>query len=246
MNPTTYDALEAAAFAAWPALEAEQRLLGWRLRFAEGYTKRANSANCSSTALSLLPERIAEIEARYRQRGLPAIFRLTSVAAPAGFDDLLAARGYCHVDPSWVMTLTDLATPTMPPALRGLDAEHWFAAYQHITGSSAVSQQTHLKMLRAIRDRCVYAVEYRNEEPVCCGLAVLSDGQLGLFDIATAAAHRRQGLATRLCRRMLDWGSEQGAQGAYLQVVASNDGAIRIYEKLGFRHAYSYWYRVSV
>jgi hypothetical protein len=36
--------LEELAFAGWPALETRDSA-GWRLRFSDGYTKRANSIN---------------------------------------------------------------------------------------------------------------------------------------------------------------------------------------------------------
>jgi ribosomal protein S18 acetylase RimI-like enzyme len=36
-----------------------------------------------------------------------------------------------------------------------------------------------------------------------------------------------------------------GADKAYLQVMQSNVAAMQLYEGLGFRAAYSYWYRVK-
>ena len=39
------------------------------------------------------------------------------------------------------------------------------------------------------------------------------------------------------------WGRSQGARHAWLQVLASNMVARRVYERLGFGTAYEYWYR---
>jgi GNAT superfamily N-acetyltransferase len=43
---------------------------------------------------------------------------------------------------------------------------------------------------------------------------------------------------------MLGWAQENGARHAYLGVVELNSPARRLYDKLGFREAYRYWYRV--
>lgn len=245
MNPAMHDELEAAAFASWPALEPEEMFCGWRLRYANGYTKRANSANCSAAAIALDDAQIAEIEARYRLRGLPPIFRLTSVAVPSQFDRRLAERGYQLVDPSHLMVLPRLDAAASGAGLRTLGAEDWLAAYLQITGSLAQGQDHHLKMLRAIDSPRVLAIEGSGDEPASCGLAVLHGGRLGLFDLATTATRRRQGWATTLCRKLLAWGQAAGARSAYLQVVANNADAISLYEQLGFQRAYRYWYRVA-
>ncbi|HSI49824.1 MAG TPA: GNAT family N-acetyltransferase [Ideonella sp.] len=246
-------ALETAAFAAWPSLEHED-LFGWHLRYAQGYTKRANSANATAVAQDLSPAQIAAIEARFTERGLRPIFRLASFAAPEGTDSRLAGLGYQFLDLSLVMRLAGEqlpapheAAPFTAAPLTFTDPATWLTAFQQISGKLGPDQAVHLQMLQAIRHPCAFAVQTDAAgKPVCCGLAVLVAGQVGLFDIATHSEHRRQGLAKALCHSLLAWGRERGAQGAYLQVVGANAGAIRLYETMGFRRAYHYWYRVRV
>ena len=83
----------------WPALQTVL-LDGWVLRFADGYTRRANSVNplYPSGEVGDSPERLArkveQCEALYAQRGLDTVFKLTEASEPAGLDALLERRGY--------------------------------------------------------------------------------------------------------------------------------------------------------
>ena len=43
--------------------------------------------------------------------------------------------------------------------------------------------------------------------------------------------------------RILSEAQQMGATGSYLQVVAGNAPAERLYDKVGYREAYRYWYR---
>jgi hypothetical protein len=235
--------LECAAFAAWPALE-EQDLHGWRLRFADGYTKRANSANPTTESADLSASQIADIEHRYREQGLPPIFRLTSFSAPQYTDSVLAGKGYRFTDLSLVM-VAPLSVEREAPSLSvAPDAETWLKAFQNVSGKLGPDQAIHLKLLRSIQSPCAFAVDLSAEGPVCCGLGVSVRDQLGLFDIATSQPYRGRGLAKKLCSSLLAWGRRSGAQSAFLQVAGSNTVAIRLYESMGFRRAYHYWYRV--
>ena len=69
-------------------------------------------------------------------------------------------------------------------------------------------------------------------------VAVLQWRQLGreaeIFDIAVEPAHRRQGLATLLLKRVLSLAKERGAQEIFLEVRESNAAALALYRKFGF------------
>ena len=68
---------------------------------------------------------------------------------------------------------------------------------------------------------------------------------VGLFDVATAPAARRRGVARRVTAALLAWGAAEGARTAYLQVAEENAAARALYAGLGFRPAYRYVYAVA-
>ena len=80
---------------------------------------------------------------------------------------------------------------------------------------------------------------------MACGIAVVESGWVGLFGLVTELDMRRRGLGRRLTKALLESGAAAGAKTAYLQVEADNDPALRLYESLGFRDVYQYWYRVK-
>jgi hypothetical protein len=59
----------------WPALR-EVLVGGWLLRFSEGLTRRANSANALGALADIDP---SDCEALYRRLGQPAIFRVLTL-----------------------------------------------------------------------------------------------------------------------------------------------------------------------
>ena len=71
---------------------------------------------------------------------------------------------------------------------------------------------------------------------------MLDRGWLSVYEIVTDPDFRQQGIGTQLMLHLLKWGKDRGAQSAYLQVMTENAPALRLYQKLGFREQYRYWY----
>lgn len=80
---------------------------------------------------------------------------------------------------------------------------------------------------------------------VACAQFAREADLVGLYDVYTAASHRQQGLAKRMCERLLSLAAGEGARVAYLQVEGDNHVARRIYQRLGFVDAYTYHYCVE-
>lgn len=237
--------IEERALNAWPALQV-LLLDGWVLRFAEGYTRRANSVNPLYPPHNSLVDQIAACEQCYSLRGLPVVFKLTPASQPQGLDEVLARRGYTAEAPTAVQTLDlrrPLQAPTHSATLEEALSTTWLESFAALGGLRDRQRDILSRMLGHLVPRACYATLYEGSESVACGLAVLEGEYLGLFDIVTAATRRRHGYATQLLSNLLAWGQRGGARTAYLQVMCDNVPALRLYDRLGFHECYQYAYR---
>jgi GNAT superfamily N-acetyltransferase len=232
------------------ALPALQTMVydGWLLRFANGYTRRANSVNALYEGTLPLDEKIAYCEDAYRARKLNVVFKLTDAAQPSNLDEALEARGYEHQAGTIVQTMT-LTNTTFTSDADVISDMHftntWFQSFAHLNGLREDAASTLRQILSHIHPRTCYATFVQDGQAVATGLAVLERGSVGLFDIVTEVNYRRRGYSTRLVSHLLAWARDNGAHQAYLQVVAENQPALWMYNKLGFKETYHYWYRVK-
>ncbi len=74
------------------------------------------------------------------------------------------------------------------------------------------------------------------------GVAAYDRDWVGFRGIHVDPAYRREGLALRVMAALLEWGAEQGATTAYLQVLGDNTAALGLYERLGFSEHHRYRY----
>jgi ribosomal protein S18 acetylase RimI-like enzyme len=239
--------LEELSMNAWPALETIVGD-GWVHRFSGGYTRRANSVHPLYPSSGDLAAKIAQIERLYQEQGLPAVFKLTAQSQPLGLEAALVERGY-EVEAETSVHVADLG-PMGSVAAVDIEtswgsAAEWREAFRRISKVAPEHQATHERILASILPLAGFAAVRQDGRIVGCGLGVVQDGWLGVFDVIVDGAARRQGHGERLMRGLMSWGQRVGADKAYLQVMQSNVAAVQLYEGLGFREAYSYWYRVK-
>ncbi|MEI7832458.1 MAG: GNAT family N-acetyltransferase [bacterium] len=238
--------IEECSLNAWPA---ERSLLydGWMLRFAGGYTRRANSISPLFPGNEDINRKIAWCEEQYAAQGLPTIFIITPNIQPDGLDEILAQRGYLREAESAVLyaPLSDIHAVASGCNAVILPQEEWLAHYAHVAGQSSNSQNWHRKILRAIIPAVCPVAIIQDGQPVAVGLGVLERGMVGLYDLVTSEQFRRQGLAAQIIATILSWAAMNGAQCTYLQVMSNNATALALYTKIGYRPCYQYWYRLQ-
>ena len=249
--PADVLALEAVAAKGWPA--PDTRWLGrWLLRAAAGFTGRANSVLPLGDPGRRLDAALAEVEAWYGERGLPARV-VVPTPAREGLDAALADRGWTAYNTVEVLTadvevtLARLARsagrPDLPPvAVDPTPADDWIGAYHYRGGDP----------LPAVGRAILTGARQPGFAAVRAGGAVLAiarasvdDGWVGVTAVEVDPAHRRRGLASHVMRELLRWGAERGATSAYLQVAVENGPALALYGRLGFAPHHRYHYRIA-
>ena len=217
---------------------------GWIMRFSNGYTGRANSISVIYPSTIPVEEKISYCEKCYEKQGLPANFKLTE--KDQELSDLLAKRGYQIVTPTDLMVLENLeAFEDEKFCSCGFfkTPEEWLPYYfefENITDK--VDQDTFKKMLSKVMVDTIYLYIFHEGEIVACASAAIEHGYALIQNVIVKSDKRGLGFGEKLCRMLLAKAKQQGAKHAYLQVVQTNEIAKKLYEKMGFKKAYSYWY----
>lgn len=242
--------LEELSMNAWPALRVHF-YDGWIMRYSNGYTKRANSIYPLYNSSEDLEGKITYCEEWYQKKDLPTIFKLTSTSFPTELDRILENRGY-EKHPEVVSVQTVDLTKVMPEVSQSkatMDVKfsvEWIDGFANASKvEEVVKKETMSKMLHLIEGKKIVVSIKNEKETIAYGFGVLEEDYLGIFDIVVEENHRGMGHGTELIKGILTEGARLGAQTAYLQVVKTNKAARYLYEKLGFKEHYVYWYRVK-
>ncbi len=221
---------------------------GWLIRLAQDDVKRASSVNSTFSSSLHLEAKIAHCESLYAEHGLQPLFRLTRFVQPVNLDEALEELGYERFEASLSLSMRlDCRFPATRDDLRfeQLPVDSWLDLGAEMRGLTRQRQQAERERLTESKIASFPVVAWSADNAVACGLMMLENGYAGLFDLATASDRRREGIGLALCVHLMQLGREQGAERAWLSVVADNHPALRLYEKLGFAPVYDYWYRIK-
>ncbi|MFG3681171.1 GNAT family N-acetyltransferase [Micromonospora chalcea] len=266
-------ALELAADEAWPA-PVRGRLGDWRLRWADGWTGRANSALPVGDPDRPLPAALDAVQRWYAERGGTALVNTPlPLAAPVGAE--LDARGWTARPPVLVQTvpLRALAAPpdagladTPPdadtPPLAGPDgpplggpdgtppvtlADAPADDWLAIAAGRKGGLPDAARHVLTAVDRVRFAELRIDGRLLAVGRGtVTGEGRwLGVSLLEVLPEARRRGFAVAVVRALAGWGAAEGATRAFLQVEQSNTGAVELYRGLGFTTHHTYLTRVA-
>lgn len=246
MNTHKAQLYEELSINSHPALQT-QLYDGWILRFANGYTNRANSINPLYPSSIDLEEKIRVCETLYHSQGLPAVYKLTDYTIPT-LDQLLSEKDYTVITPTYVMdmSLQEKEFPLSDCIISGYADDEWldcyftFGRYKDYGKISAAKQ-----ILGNVKNTMLCVRGVKNGVSVACGSCVIERGYMSLLNIFVDESKRGNGYGYEICASLLASAKRLGAHTAYLQVVQDNVKALNLYAKLGYTTQYAYWYRVK-
>lgn len=186
----------------------------WTLRHEPASTsRRANSALAFGPSGDVDPALVEELAAFYRERDLPP---LAAVEVDGVEEELLRGLGWVEHRPG---TDAVLALASVARAARAAPSDLPPARIEPVDGLTVVR----------VGDDAV-------------GNGVVDRDWLGIGGVSVAEPARGRGLGMAVVAALLEWGAEQGATTAYLQVQEGNEVARRLYAGLGFvdHHRYRY------
>lgn len=215
---------------------------GFAVRFAHGYSGRANSASAMQPKADLGEADIAAIERLYREAGLPPTFRDTPLMSRPT-RKRLDARGYVLKDASFGM-VADFAAAAFQ---RRSDVEisrepspEWLEGISRFQTPDKRSPE-HLKaIVGAIRVPVFFATVRQESRAIGFGFSAVDRGYAEIASVMLDPAARGQGIGRGMVETLLAEAVAAGATKGFLQVESKNRIAKALYQKLGYRDVYYY------
>ena len=241
MSLTHYrtDELESIAYELWRASEVVE-LDGWRLRYAYGYTGRANSVWPNGDGTLPIGEKIDRVEEWYRARSTPPLFQLTDAARPRELDGVLATRGYVVRSAPvsvQIAALDDVVAGTSGEAELSEELDDAWVAL--LAGSRGFDR---LDVVRTLLEAGETA--FARVGDVAVGRGVVVGDWLGVTSMTTLPEARRRGHGRAILHALALWARGRGCTRAILQVEHGNAAAHALYPRAGFVPHHDYHYRL--
>jgi ribosomal protein S18 acetylase RimI-like enzyme len=234
---------------AWPPAIREYRG-DWLVRWADGFTRRANSALPVGQA-DQVPTLVSDCEQFYRDHRATPVFQVSTASAPPGLVDHLVARRYRGTARTLVAQalVQDVIANTRSSGNAEVEQDHvpdaWFDGYWEVEASrgrsGADAKMCRDTLLQPTLPRA-YATVRALGEVAGVGQIVVERGWAGVQCMATRTGHRRRGAAIAVLHCLAVEAAARGAERMYLAVMADNLAAQRLYQRATFRPAHEYRY----
>lgn len=240
--------LEELSTRTWPPHKINN-LGSWKCRISTGRTFRANSVLVTGappfgeSGLDL-EHAIAAVDAMYLAAGLPTVFQIC-LPIYQEFNDYLIGQGWSEkVGAAFLIKDLELSTDVENLAL---SSNIGITNTEQPSDAFLALHDDH--SLRSIM--MAYPARYialtHDREIIATARVAVSEGWAIVTRLIVADTFRKKGLARLLMLVSMNSAIENGATKMALQVDQSNQDALSLYEKLGFRvhHAYRFIQRAE-
>ncbi|WP_033261370.1 GNAT family N-acetyltransferase [Amycolatopsis vancoresmycina] len=232
--------LETTCSRAWPPL-VEEPLGEWSLRWADGFTGRANSALAVGDPGRATGGALTAVCDFAHDRGIAP---MVQVVRDSPNERAIAAAGWVpaahHGAGHEVAVLTAPLAPA--PAVPGVTVRDepppgWWELTLNPGEDSPAARQV------LTGGKVGYGVATAGGRTAAVVRGALVDDWLHVGRLAVDPAFHRRGLASALMSAVQTWGAEHRAGHVVLQVAEGNSGALALYAGLGYapHHRYRYW-----
>lgn len=237
--------VERACHNAWPALR-EATVGDWCLRFSEGVSRRANSANPLRADIRDAGASIRRCEVLYLAEGMPVLFRILSIIDPA-VDARLAQLEYGAEGETLTLygdinTVWQEANPNVQILPRPSVA--WLEAMGSFREDTEQQRDTYRRIVRTVATPAAFIVVREDRVITALAYGAVHDGLLCCESVITGAPYRGRGYARQALTSLFHWACNNGVRAICLQVEATNAPAVSLYRALGLgTELYRYHYR---
>lgn len=228
----------------WPAIE-ERIYDGWVLRFSKGYTKRSNCINPLYESYFELEEKFEYCKKIYEEKGLPIIYKIIDTEVSIVVDEFLKNKGLAQKD---MVTVKEINLTNVDYSPKNINIswgfnEKWYDFYVKENKLNA-EEKIILKNLLIKNDKNnVYVYKVENSEIIAVAMGSVEKNKIGIFNVYVKDTHRKKGYATEILEGLLVEARKINVEKAYLQVMETNEKALKLYKKMDFVPKYRTWYR---
>jgi GNAT superfamily N-acetyltransferase len=231
--------LEIVCARAWPPV-VEHPLGQWRLRWADGFTGRANSALAVGDPGIDVPQALKAVCDFAHDQAIPAVVQVIEDSA---VERAVAGAGWVEWTEHAAGHRVSVLTGPLPdgPAPDGEVLDEPTPAWWELTAGGREPGDAERHVLTT--GKVGYGVVEVDGITAGAVRGAVVDGWLHVSRLAVRPDFRRRGLASALMHALAAWGREHGAGQWVLQVALDNAGALALYSGLGCteHHRYRYW-----
>lgn len=229
---------------------------GWILRFTNGVTSRANSViplNYYGNRRTLSRD-IAIVEEAYQIYDLPAIFTMHDFHKPKYLRNELVSRNYREISHTVALgnRLNDINIEKLNKNYEYSFQEKRNGDFSEFLSKKSSKSKEEQNIINKITQRinipkkCFIIAKFR-DSIIGTLMGVLdSNGYLYLADMFVDPNFRKQGIAKSMFFKITnEWVNPKNVKMLWLQVEIENEPAISLYENIGLKKLYNYYYLIN-